>query len=104
MASVRLLAIGVNPLLSVLSALLEVDSLGGLGDASLLALQVSIVEHLELPVVLSLDSPQPLLLSCHLFEKLLFNQLLLPLMQDGVLLFLIETLKVVALDSVRSKH
>lgn len=89
MASVSLLAIGVGPLLSVLGALLEVDSLGGLGDASLLALEVSVVEHLELPVVLGLNGPEPLLLSGHLFEELLLDELLLALVQDGVLLLVV---------------
>ena len=104
MASVRLLAIGVDPLLSVLGGLLEVDCLGALSDASLLALEVSIVEDLKLPVVLCLDGPESLLLCRHLLEELLFDELLLTLMQDGFLLVLIQALEVVALDSVGSEH
>jgi hypothetical protein len=104
MASVRLLAIGVNPFLLVFVSLNKICLFGGYSNVSLLSLHVSVIEDLELAVVLGLNGPELFFFSCHLFEELLLYNLLFTLVQNTINLVLVKALEVVALDSVRRKH
>jgi len=81
-----------------------VSLLSGLGHASLLSLEVAVVDDLKAAHVLLLKSPQALLLLALLLEKRLLNELLITLMKNGSLLLGIKALKVVGLDTVRGKH
>jgi len=76
----------------------------GLGHSSLLALHVSIIEHLLPADVLLLDGPQSLLLFPLLLEQALFYKLLVSLVEDGLLLIRVESLEVIGLNTVRGKH
>jgi hypothetical protein len=70
----------------------------------LLSLEVAIVNDLQASHVLLLNSPETLLFLSLLFEELLLNQLLVSLMKNGGLLFIIKTLEVIGLHSVRGQH
>jgi len=75
-----------------------------LSHASLFALEVTVVDDLETSELLLLLSPKALFFLALLFKKGLLNDLLITLMQDSCLLLIIQALKVIGLDSVRSKH
>ena len=76
----------------------------GLSIRSLFALEVAVVDDLQASVVLLLEGPQALLLLSLLLEKGLLDDLLVTLVKNGGLLLVVESLKVIRLDSVRCKH
>ena len=75
-----------------------------LSIGSLLALQVAVIDDLQASVVLLLEGPEALLLFSLLLKKGLLDDLLVTLVKNGGLLLVVESLKVIRLDSVRCKH
>ena len=102
--SQSLLSVGVLPLLLEFILLFSMSFFSRLSDRSLLSLEVAIVNDLQTSHVFLLNSPETLLLFSLLLEELLLNQLLISLVKNGSLLFLIKTLEVIGLYSMRGQH
>ena len=77
---------------------------GGLHHGPLVALMLSVCEHLLPSDVLLLEGPKALLLVLSVLFHFYFLQLLVALMEHRLLLLLREALEVVRFHSVRSKH
>jgi hypothetical protein len=103
-AASLLLTIGVLPLLSVLLPLQGMSVLGGLSHCTLFALEVTVIDDLKTSMMLLLHSPETLFFLSLLLEERLLNNLLIALMKNGSLLFVIKTLEVVGLNTMRSQH
>ncbi len=72
----------------------------GLSHASLLALQVAVVDDLQPSMMLLLEGPEALFFLSLLLKKGLFDDLLVTLVKDGGLLLVVETLEVIWLHTV----
>jgi hypothetical protein len=86
--------------LLVLISLKGMSVLRGLSIGSLLALKVAVIDDLQASVVLLLEGPEALLLLSLLLKKGLLDDLLVSLVKNGGLLLVVESLKVIRLNTV----
>lgn len=100
----RPVSVGVLPLLLELLFLIPMSLLHSLSHCPQLALSLSISQHLHSTHLFLLHRPQSVFLFLLFFNHILFNELLVPFIQNDSLLLIIESLEVIRLDSVVSKH
>ena len=98
------LVIGVDPLLLVVVGLLSLNHKSLLSDSSESLLELSVVQDLKPPDSLHLEGLLPGLLSLSLPSLRIRLNLALSLIEDSLLLLLAESLHVIGLVPVRSKH